>query len=48
MQLYIPLISTLAVYYVKCPRCGKIQHFEGKKKGDAVVCKECGYEFRLK
>lgn len=48
MRFYIPLFSVLLGYYVKCPRCGKIQHFEGKKKGDTVVCKRCGHEFKLK
>jgi DNA-directed RNA polymerase subunit M/transcription elongation factor TFIIS len=32
----------------KCPGCGKLQYFKGKKRGEVVACKKCGHHFQLK
>jgi predicted RNA-binding Zn-ribbon protein involved in translation (DUF1610 family) len=44
----IAVFEALLRFYVSCPKCKKIQHFKGRKKGDSVACKKCGYPFVLK
>lgn len=41
-------LSALLHILKKCPKCGTVQHFKGKKKGDTVICKHCKYKFAIK
>jgi len=45
---FVAIIDALLGFYVACPKCKKIQHFKGKKKGDSVTCIRCGLHFELK
>jgi len=44
----VAAIATLLHIYKKCPRCGNMQRYGGKKKGDTVECNRCKHKFILK
>jgi hypothetical protein len=48
MFYYWAILAEALQAYKKCPKCTKLQHFQGKKRGEPVTCKKCGHSFVLK